>query len=58
VSRYDKLGSATLDKHKEPLVLQDSPGPLVPTQNLWSGKDSRISPPGSVKKLGQGEDDC
>lgn len=52
VSRSDKVGLAALEKHKAWLALQDIPVPVIPSQKLWSGKDSpRMSPPGSVKKV-------
>lgn len=52
VSRSDKLGRAALEKHKEWLALQDMPVPIIPSQKLWSAKDSsKVSPPGSAKKL-------
>jgi hypothetical protein len=51
VSRFGKLGRAALEKHKEWLALQDIPVPVIPTQKLWSAKDSpKMSPPGSAKK--------
>lgn len=50
-SRSNRLGLAALEKHKEWLALQDIPVTVIPSQKLWSGKDSpKMSPPSSVKK--------
>lgn len=55
VSRLDKLGRAALETHKEWLALQDIPVPTIPTQKLWSAKDSpKMSPPGSLKRMMMG----
>ncbi|KAF8549155.1 hypothetical protein OG21DRAFT_1606575 [Imleria badia] len=51
VSRSDKLGRAALEMHKEWLALQDIPVPIIPSQKLWSARDSpKMSPSGSTKK--------
>lgn len=51
VSRSGKLGRVALEKHKEWLALQDIPVPIIPSQKIWSAKDSsKMSPPGSAKK--------
>ena len=52
VSRFNKLGQAAMEKHKEWLALRDLPVPIIPSRKLWAAKESsKISPPSSAKKM-------